>query len=56
MCVAQDMVYIADPKVTKRFGEYFIRHIAKVPEKLFPSLPNHTFWLVSGTSNQHLLV
>ena len=26
----QDMVHIADTKVTKRFGDYFIRHIQKV--------------------------
>jgi translation initiation factor 3 subunit L len=30
--VDDDMVHIADTKTTKRFGDYFIRHISKFDE------------------------
>jgi translation initiation factor 3 subunit L len=37
--VDDDMVHIADSKTTKRFGDYFIRHISKACDFLSPGVP-----------------
>jgi hypothetical protein len=39
MISVQDMVHIADSKTTKRFGDYFIRHISKACDFLSPGVP-----------------
>lgn len=46
LLVVQDMVHIADTKVTKRFGDYFIRHITKVCSRLFQALGLYVKWLL----------
>ncbi len=38
MISVQDMVHIADTKTTKRFGDYFIRHISKACDFLPPEV------------------
>ncbi len=38
MISVQDMVHIADTKTTKRFGDYFIRHISKACDFLSPEV------------------
>jgi translation initiation factor 3 subunit L len=38
MISMQDMVHIVDTKTTKCFGDYFIRHISKACDFLFPKV------------------
>ncbi len=38
MIFVQDMVHIVDTKTTKRFGDYFIRHISKACDFFSPEM------------------